>query len=405
VSSLEDAGDASRVDVHAGPAVTVFAARWCKPCHELERELATRGIAFEEVDVDAQPDAFREAARWTDATGIPLTRVTAAPAVWWFEGGRVDGIATALARRDFVAPTVIFVEPNGSWDMIAIDEAAHAVDASSTNVGARTIARALRVVRRHARDWGAPPMKGGLAIASIAIEGDGHRTPLSLSNAEEWNDDVEAAVERALYVHFADHADQGYADAKLGNVVVALVRGEHEATVTVHEQRGPRWRLRTLAIAERDAAGHAVPMLRNAKTMRALVRLENGEWFDRARFIAGMQAIRDLYYEAGYGELDDSIDFDRAGAANGEQVDVDARVKLVRGAVIHVARIEVDGSIEAQAEARKLLTLRVGEVLRPSRLVAYKQLLVDRSIARDVAISTERAGAGTVVVHFELLQE
>lgn len=84
VSSLTSAG------------VTVYSAKWCSACRSLERGLADRKIAFEVIDVDANPSAFtraREAAGATSA--IPLTGIVRSSGTVWVVGADVDAVDRA----------------------------------------------------------------------------------------------------------------------------------------------------------------------------------------------------------------------------------------------------------------------------------------------------------------------
>ena len=39
------------------PAFTLYSTPWCGYCHRLKGQLTREGIAFDEVDIEAQPDA------------------------------------------------------------------------------------------------------------------------------------------------------------------------------------------------------------------------------------------------------------------------------------------------------------------------------------------------------------
>jgi glutaredoxin len=76
--------------------VTVYSAKWCSACRLLERGLNERKIAFDTVDVDANPAAFtraREAAGATSA--IPLTGIVRSSSTVWIVGADVDAVDRA----------------------------------------------------------------------------------------------------------------------------------------------------------------------------------------------------------------------------------------------------------------------------------------------------------------------
>jgi glutaredoxin len=76
--------------------VTVYSAKWCSACRSLERGLNERKIAFDTVDVDANPSAFtraREAAGASNA--IPLTGIVRSSNTVWVVGADVDAVDRA----------------------------------------------------------------------------------------------------------------------------------------------------------------------------------------------------------------------------------------------------------------------------------------------------------------------
>ena len=76
--------------------VTVYSAKWCSACRSLERGLNERKIAFDTIDVDANPSAF---ARARDAAGasnaIPLTGIVRSSSTVWVVGADVDAVDRA----------------------------------------------------------------------------------------------------------------------------------------------------------------------------------------------------------------------------------------------------------------------------------------------------------------------
>jgi len=76
--------------------VTVYSAKWCSACRSLERGLTERKIAFDTVDVDANPSAFSRA---RDAAGasnaIPLTGIVRSTNTVWVVGADVDAVDRA----------------------------------------------------------------------------------------------------------------------------------------------------------------------------------------------------------------------------------------------------------------------------------------------------------------------
>lgn len=84
------------------PAVTVYArsidaAEKCYQCDATKRRLTTKGIAFDEVDVDADP-LTREALAFLGYTGLPVVAAATATGEQLWAGYRPDRIdALAVA--------------------------------------------------------------------------------------------------------------------------------------------------------------------------------------------------------------------------------------------------------------------------------------------------------------------
>lgn len=59
---VANAGDPSRPDPNANgrPAVIIYGAEWCGPCHEAQAYLRQKGISFVEKDIEKEPGAGRE---------------------------------------------------------------------------------------------------------------------------------------------------------------------------------------------------------------------------------------------------------------------------------------------------------------------------------------------------------
>jgi mycoredoxin len=51
--------------------VRVYTAAWCRDCRSAKQFLETHGIAYTEIDVDADPAAFEEVFRHVGKRAIP----------------------------------------------------------------------------------------------------------------------------------------------------------------------------------------------------------------------------------------------------------------------------------------------------------------------------------------------
>ncbi len=77
----------------------VYSTSWCPDCTNLKRFLSAEGIAFREIDIDAEPKAAEELIEATGKRGIPYMRIEDE----WLKGYPLDagGFRRQLAERGF----------------------------------------------------------------------------------------------------------------------------------------------------------------------------------------------------------------------------------------------------------------------------------------------------------------
>ena len=75
--------------------VTVYGAGWCSACKSLEASLRSRGIPFNQVDVDENPGAYAIAKKATGTNAIPLTNVVRGAMQSWIVGADPDAVEKA----------------------------------------------------------------------------------------------------------------------------------------------------------------------------------------------------------------------------------------------------------------------------------------------------------------------
>ncbi len=51
--------------------IVLYTTSWCPYCHLAKRLLASKGVAFEEIDVDGNPELRAEVARRSGQTTVP----------------------------------------------------------------------------------------------------------------------------------------------------------------------------------------------------------------------------------------------------------------------------------------------------------------------------------------------
>jgi glutaredoxin len=79
----------------AGGRITVYGASWCTFCKALEKTLEERGLPFDYVDVDRNPEQYNVAKRASGANGMPLSSVVRAGEWHWIVGNQPDAVESA----------------------------------------------------------------------------------------------------------------------------------------------------------------------------------------------------------------------------------------------------------------------------------------------------------------------
>lgn len=74
--------------------VTVYGAEWCPPCHTTKAYLKSRGVTFDYINVDKQPEQGRAIAEKTGWTAIPIIQI-GEEYILGFDRAKIDGALNA----------------------------------------------------------------------------------------------------------------------------------------------------------------------------------------------------------------------------------------------------------------------------------------------------------------------
>lgn len=163
--------------------------------------------------------------------------------------------------------------------------------------------------------------------------------------------------------------DRGFLKVQVEPPHVAMQDGDVQVTFVIHE--GPRYRLMRLSFQAQGDDGAPSKLLEGVAAVHARIPLREGDWIARPPLVAAFRAIRDLYMEAGYGDV--SVD---------PAMDLDDRLGLARflvvvrsGPVLTIDDVELVGpKAVPEAELRQRIEVHAGE--------RFKGSAVDRSIER-----------------------
>src|SRR5579883_3265033 len=110
--------------------------------------------------------------------------------------------------------------------------------------------------------------------------------------------------ERDVLMLSALYYDKGYLSVQIGTPRVMLTpdREGIDIALTIHE--GPRYKIRQLRIYERDNEGREIEPLGGRRALRLMIREQSGDYFNRAELLDDLRAVRTLYRDAGYANVE-----------------------------------------------------------------------------------------------------
>ncbi|AKV02112.1 Outer membrane protein assembly factor YaeT precursor [Labilithrix luteola] len=208
--------------------------------------------------------------------------------------------------------------------------------------------------------------------------------------------------ERDVLMLNALYYDKGYMNVQVGTPRVMLTpdREGIEITLLIHE--GPRFKIRQLKIYERDADGKEIEPLGGRRALRQLVRAKSGDYFNRAELVKDLQAVRTVYRDAGYAnmEADPETELDPV------KREVDIIVPIRRGPLVHVERIEIKGNTKTRDKVlRREMEIEEGQLFSETKLEDSKKRITALGYFERVDVSTEQGSTPeTININFEVTE-
>ncbi len=173
------------------------------------------------------------------------------------------------------------------------------------------------------------------------------------------------AFERDIAIINALYYDRGFLTVQIHTPRVMLTpdRSGIEVSVTIDE--GPRFKIRQFRIYERGADGREVEPIGGRRQLRAMVRARSGDWFNRAALLEDLGAVRTLYRDEGYANVEANPETKLIGATN----EVDVIVPIERGPMVFFDRIEVQGNTKTRDKViRREMEIVEGEKFSETKL-------------------------------------
>ncbi|AUX44073.1 membrane protein [Sorangium cellulosum] len=195
------------------------------------------------------------------------------------------------------------------------------------------------------------------------------------------------AFERDVLVINALYYDRGFLAVQVATPRVMLTpdRTGIEVTLTINE--GPRFRIRSLRVYERDADGREIEPLGGRRALREMVRAKPGDWFNRAELAKDLSAIQTLYRDAGYANVEATPETQ----LDPDNREVDITVGIRRNQLVYFGRIEIRGNTKTRDKViRREMEVEERKLFSETKLERSKQRITALGYFERVDISTEQ---------------
>jgi outer membrane protein insertion porin family len=232
-----------------------------------------------------------------------------------------------------------------------------------------------------------------------AVMQTGQQSILSFGSGGPYRQDV---FERDVLMLNALYYDKGYMNVSIGTPRVMLTpdREGIEITLLIHE--GARFKIRQLKVYERDADGKEVEPLGGRRALRQLVRAKSGDYFNRAELVKDLQAVRTLYRDAGYA----NVEAEPETELDPVKREVDIIIPIRRGPKVYVERIEVKGNTKTRDKVlRREMEIEEGQLFSETKLEDSKRRIVALGYFERVDVSTEQGSTPeSININFEVTE-
>lgn len=210
------------------------------------------------------------------------------------------------------------------------------------------------------------------------------------------------AFERDVLMINALYYDKGFLSVQVAAPRVNLTPDRTGIEVTITITEGPQYRIRRLRVYEQGPDGREVEPLGGRRALREMIRSKPGDVFHRSELAQELQAIRTLYRDAGYA----NVEADPETRLDPERQLVDIVVPVRRGPLVHIERIEVRGNTKTRDKViRREMTVQEGQLFSETGLEESRKNVIALGYFERVDLSTEEGSApDKIKVNIEVVE-
>ncbi|MBN2193258.1 MAG: outer membrane protein assembly factor BamA [Polyangiaceae bacterium] len=210
------------------------------------------------------------------------------------------------------------------------------------------------------------------------------------------------AFERDIAMLSALYYDRGYLEVAINTPRVMLTPDRSGIEISITIEEGPRYRIRQLRVYERGPNGQEVEPINGRRHLRNLVRAEPGDYFNRAELLDDLQAIRTMYRDHGFANVEANPETHLDEARH----EVDVIVPVIRGPLVRFERLEFRGNEKTRDRVlRRELEIEEGQPFHETNLEESRKRITALGYFDRVDVSTEEGSAPDKLrVYFEVTE-
>jgi len=184
----------------------------------------------------------------------------------------------------------------------------------------------------------------------------------------------------------AAYFDRGYLSVEIASPRVQLSPDRRFIDIVVNVREGPRYRIGRLRAIEVDDEGAEVEPLGGRRALRERLHAQGGDFFSRSVIGRDIVGIQTHYRDDGYANVEVTPDMQ----PDSRRQTVDLTVRIVRGPVVQIHRIEIRGNSKTSERViRREMALSEGVRYSESAYQASRRRVMALGYFERVDLSTE----------------
>jgi outer membrane protein insertion porin family len=225
---------------------------------------------------------------------------------------------------------------------------------------------------------------------------------LSFGSGGPYRQDI---FERDVLMLSALYYDKGYLSVQIATPRVMLTQDRQGIDIALVVHEGPRYKIRQLRVYERDPDNptREIEPLGGRRALQQMIGAHAGDYFNRAQLIKDLQAVRTLYRDAGFA----NVEAEPETELDPVRSEVDIVVPIRRGPPVRIERIEVKGNTKTRDKVvRREMEIQEGQLFSETGMEVSKRRITALGYFDRVDVSTEQgSGPDKLTVNIEVTEK